>query len=96
MNQPLTNNDQETWLEVLGKGMVTLPKKWRDELGITNGSLVKAKKEGNKVVIEIQPRKLVPYRVSSDAEIDEFLKEDELPTSLAEAAQNKLAELSNS
>ncbi len=96
MSQPLTDNGQEAWLKVLAKGMVTLPKKWRDELGITNGSLVKAKKEGNKVVIEIQPRKLAPYRVYSDAEIDEFLKEDELPTSLAEAAQNKLAELSNS
>lgn len=93
--QPITNNSQETWLKVLAKGMVTLPKKWRDELGITNGTLVKAKKEGNKVVIEVQPRKLAPYRVYSDAEIDEFLKEDELPASLAEEVQKKLAELSN-
>ncbi len=96
MNQPLTNNNQEAWLKVLGKGMVTLPKKWRDELGITNGAFIKAKKEGNKVIIEVQPRKLAPYRVYSDAEIDGFLKEDELTASLAEAVQNKLSELSNS
>ena len=32
--------------------MITLPKKWRDDMGIENGDVVKAKKEGNKVVIE--------------------------------------------
>jgi AbrB family looped-hinge helix DNA binding protein len=32
---------------VLGKGMVTLPKKWRDEMGLGTGDIVKAKKEGN-------------------------------------------------
>ncbi len=63
MSQPTTNSIQEAWLRVLGKGMVTLPKRWRDELGIENGTLVKAKKEGNKVIIEAQPRKLAPYRV---------------------------------
>jgi len=30
----------------------TLPKKWRDKVGIGNGGIVKIKKEGNKVVIE--------------------------------------------
>ena len=96
MSQPIVNNDQEAWLKVLGKGMVTLPKRWRDELGIENGTLVKAKKEGNKVIIEVQPRKLAPYRVYSDAEIDEFLKEDELSEVLFQKVQNKLSELSNS
>jgi bifunctional DNA-binding transcriptional regulator/antitoxin component of YhaV-PrlF toxin-antitoxin module len=75
---------------------VTLPKKWRDELGIENGSLVKARKEGNKLIIEVQPRKLAPYRVYSDAEIDEFLKEDQLSEALFQKIQNKLSELSNS
>ena len=96
MNQPITNDGQEAWLKVLAKGMVTLPKRWRDELGIENGTLVKAKKEGNKVIIEVQPRKLAPYRVYSDAEIDEFLKEDELSEALFQKVQNKLSELDNS
>jgi len=76
--------------------MVTLPKRWRDELGIENGTLVKARKEGNKLIIEVQPRKLAPYRVYSDAEIDEFLKEDELSEALFQKVQNKLSELDNS
>lgn len=78
MNQTIVSNSQQEWLKILGKGMVTLPKKWRDELGISSGDIVRAKKEGNRVVIEPQKRK-VPYRVYSDSEIDQFLKEDRLP-----------------
>lgn len=97
MSQALVNN-QEEWLKVLGKGMVTLPKRWRDEMGIENGDVVKAKKQGNKVIIEIQPQTLVsaPYRVFSDAEIDEFLEEDKLPDDLAAKVQKKLVEPTHS
>ncbi len=77
MNQTIVNNNQE-WLKILGKGMVTLPKKWRDELGIASGDIVKAKKDGNRVVIEPQKSKLAPYRVYNDREIDKFLKDDTL------------------
>lgn len=97
MSQALVNN-QEEWLKVLGKGMVTLPKRWRDEMGIENGDVVKAKKQGNKVIIEVQPQTFVtaPYRVFSDAEIDEFLEEDKLPEDLAIKVQKKLADSTNS
>lgn len=76
MNQATINDNQGEWLKILGKGMVTLPKKWREELGISSGDIVRAKKYGNRVVIEPQKNKLAPYRVYSDSEIDEFLKED--------------------
>ena len=76
MSQTLASNNQEEWLKILGKGMVTLPKKWRDELGISSGDVVRAKKEGNRVVIEPRKNKLAPYRVYSDSEIDEFVKAD--------------------
>lgn len=90
MSQTSINNNQEEWLKVLGKGMVTLPKKWREELGIETGGVVKAKKEGGKVIIEAQETgKKAPYRVYSDTEIDEFLKEDVLPKSLAKKTQNE-------
>ena len=70
--------------------MIELPKEWRDELGITSGALVKAKKEGNRFIIEVQSRKLASYRVYSDAEIDEFLKEDDLSTFITYKVQNML------
>ncbi len=89
-------NDQEEWLKVLGKGMVTLPKRWRDEMGIDSGDIVKAKKEGNKVVIEAQKiSRPAPYRVYSDREIDEFLKEDKIPKSLLKKVEEDLSESTN-
>lgn len=79
---------QEEWLKILGKGMVTLPKKWREDLGISEGDIVKAaKKDGKRVVIEVK-KNTVPYRIYSDADIEQFLKEDKLPKSLARKAKD--------
>ena len=94
MNQATTNITQEQWLKVLGKGMVTLPKKWRDEMRIQNGDILKAKKEGNKVIIESAQSPKTPYRVYTKAEIDEFLKEDVLPKKFAQKVQQNLSGIS--
>ena len=90
MSQPAVNTNQE-WLKVLGKGMVTIPKEWREQLGFKEGDIVRAKKEGNRVVIEPQQGSLAPYRVYSGAEIEQFLKEDKLPQALAEKVKKDLA-----
>lgn len=89
-----TNITQEEWLKVLGKGMVTIPKKWRDEMRIQNGDILKAKKEGTKVIIESAQNPKTPYRVYTKAEIDEFLKEDELPEYLGQKVRQNLSNLS--
>jgi AbrB family looped-hinge helix DNA binding protein len=93
MAQAMQSTNREEWLKVLGKGMITLPKRWRDEMGIENGDVVKAKKEGNTVMIEAkpQPKPTAPYRVYSDEEINKFLAEDRLPESFAENMQKPLA-----
>ena len=90
MSQVTVSTNQE-WLKVLGKGMVTIPKQWREELGFQEGDIVKAKKEGNRVVIESQQRSIVPYRVYTSSEINAFLKEDKLPKSLLEKVQKDLS-----
>ena len=89
MNQ--LTNIQEEWLKILGKGMVTLPKKWREEMDLKEGDIVKAKKEGNRVVIETPKTPKVPYRIYSRAEIEEFLEEDTLPKSLLKTVQKDLS-----
>ncbi len=66
-------------------------KKWRDELGIVEGDVVKAKKEGNRVVIETKQSNLAPYRIYSNNEIDDFLKEDALEESFALKVQKDLS-----
>ncbi len=88
MNQPAPQNQ---WLKVLGKGMVTLPKKWREDLKIETGDIVKAKKEGNKVIIEGLKTSAVPYRTYSDSEIDEFLKADRISKTLLKKINNDLS-----
>src|SRR5258706_10140475 len=94
MNTASLQNNQEEWLKVLGKGMVTLPKKWREELHIEPGDIIKAKKEGNKVVIEAVRNRTAPYRVYTDSEIDAFLREDALPKDLARKVDTHIAKLS--
>ena len=93
-NTAIKENFEEEWLKVLGKGMVTLPKKWRDELQITSGDMVKAKKAGKNIVIEAMQAKRAPYRIYSEAEIGEFLNEDVLPPELKLKVDKHLAKIS--
>lgn len=86
-------NNQEEWVRILGKGMITIPKSWRDELGLTEGEIVKAKKVGNKVIIESSES--APYRIFSDMEIKEWLKEDQLPAQLETKINEKIKSSAN-
>ncbi len=82
----------EKWLKILGKGMLTLPKKWRDGSGLQSGDVVKAKKEAGKVIIDLQEQsKETPYRIYTDAQIDQFLKEDKITDKLSAKVESKLS-----
>lgn len=65
------------WLKVLGKGMLTIPKQWRDELGIQTGEMVEAEKTKDGILIR-PPKKAAPYRVYSRTELIQFVKDDHL------------------
>lgn len=92
MKQGTINQSQEEYLRILGKGMVTIPKQWRDELGLEEGQIVKAKISGNRMIIESSQESL-PYRIFSDEEIEGWLKEDRLTKSLAKKVDAKLKSL---
>lgn len=94
MKQVLSNQPQEEYLRILGKGMVTIPKAWRDELGLSEGEIVKAQKVGNRVVIESGTEE-VPYRIFSNEEIEQWLKEDRLSLALAKKVERKLKSLTS-
>ncbi len=71
--------EQNEWIRVLGKGMITIPKKWRDELEIEEGAIIKAKKIDQKVIIEsTQKASFAPYRIYSRTELNQFLEDDKL------------------
>ncbi len=46
-NQPIPNSPQEAWLQVLGKGVVTFPEGWWDELGVQNGTFNTSSRGGS-------------------------------------------------
>ena len=75
--QLIPNASQEEWLKILGKGMVTIPKKWRDDLRISEGDIIKATKNGNNVVLSSPKTHAAPYRVYTDEEIKTFIKDDQ-------------------
>lgn len=82
-------NPKEEWLRMLDKGMLTLPKNWREELGLWPGELIKAQKKGRSIVL--QPKEAdVPYRLYSDQEIAQFIKDDSLPKTLAKRLSKRL------
>lgn len=92
MKQITANTPQQEYLRILGKGMVTIPKAWRDELGLKESGILKAQKIGDRIVIEAE-EKSPPYRTFSDEEIEQWLKEDRLPKALAKKIDAKLNSL---
>lgn len=87
----------QQWLRVLTKGMVTLPKVWRQELGLIDGVMVQAYKDDNKIIIkpieQITPNQVVPYRVYSQTEINQLLQDDVLSPSETATIDKKLQAL---
>ncbi|MBI4990906.1 AbrB/MazE/SpoVT family DNA-binding domain-containing protein [Candidatus Gottesmanbacteria bacterium] len=75
---------QEEWVKILGKGMITIPKSFREELNFREGEVAKIKKIGRRLIIE--PRDTADYRIYTDEELQEMLKEDKLPPRLAKKA----------
>ena len=67
-------------VKVQTKGLVTIPKKFRDDLGFEENGLVRMRKEKGSLVLE--PVRILPYSVRSytDKEIEKFLKEDRKET----------------
>jgi len=79
--QQLISGFQTEWVKVLNKGLVTLPKNFRDTVGIREGDVAKVRMVGRRLVIE--PRDLADYEVYSQKEFKQMLQDDKLPKLLA-------------
>lgn len=84
MLQPISDSTTQ-WSKILTKGLITIPKPWRDDLDLKEGQLVKVKKVGRSIVIE--PANQPDYELYSDAEIQMMLSADKLPPKLAAKAR---------
>lgn len=67
-------------IKIQPKGVITIPKKMRQDLGIEANDVVRIKKEKGKLTIE--PVRTLPYpvRTYTDNEIREFLEMDKKET----------------
>ena len=76
----------EEWVKILGKGMVTIPKKFRDDLGIREGEVARIRKVGSRLVVE--SRDAAAYEIYSDREFREMMLADKLSAKLAGKARS--------
>jgi AbrB family looped-hinge helix DNA binding protein len=77
-------------VKILPKGLVTIPKKLRQDIGLEENSLARIKKEGNRLILEPVNIISYPLRDYSVAEINKFIKEDRLSPQLARKAKKLL------
>lgn len=85
---------QETWVKVLSKGVITIPKEMRLQLGLEEGDIARAKVVGDKLIIE--SRKTAQYeelRLYTKEQIEQFVKEDQLPEPLAKEVAKRWSDL---
>ena len=75
------NSILEEWVNILTKGIITIPKKMREQVGIKEGDVAKVKVQGRKIIIE--PREVTNFRTFTKKQIKDWLEEDKLPAKLA-------------
>lgn len=63
-------------IKIQAKGLITIPKSFRDDLNINESSYIGLKKDKGRIFLE--PVRILPYpvRTYTDKEIDEFFKLD--------------------
>lgn len=82
----------EEWVKILGKGMVTIPKKFRDDLGMRAGEVARIRKVGNRLVVE--SRDVASYETYGDRDFREMMLADKLSPKLAKKVRSVWADVS--
>ncbi|OGD95179.1 hypothetical protein A3F02_03290 [Candidatus Curtissbacteria bacterium RIFCSPHIGHO2_12_FULL_38_9b] len=77
-------------VKILPKGLVTIPKKLRQDIGLEENGLARIKKEGKRLILEPVNVVSYPLREYSVQEIKQFIKEDRLSPALARKVKKLL------
>jgi len=83
--------EEEVWVKILSKGLITIPKAIREEIGMNEGEVAKITKVGRMLIIK--PRDEVVNRLFTNQEIAQWQKKDQLPKNLAQEAANIWSDL---
>lgn len=72
----------EELIKIQAKGLLTIPKRFRDELGFEENGIARLKKEKGRLILE--PVRTLPYlvRTYSKTEIKEFINLDAAETKI--------------
>ena len=68
--------DQSQIIKILPKGLITIPKRFRQSLGLEENGLARVKQNAGRLIVEPVRTLTYPVRSYTDAEIDEFLELD--------------------
>lgn len=71
-------NDQ--YIKIQPKGLITIPKKMRDQLKLNDQSVIRIRQQGQQLVLEPVTILDYPVRHYTEQEVQEFLKYDRLET----------------
>ena len=77
-------------VKILPKGLVTIPKKLRQDIGLEENGLARIKKEGKRLILEPVNVVSYPLREYPVQEIKQFIKEDRLSPALARKVKKLL------
>lgn len=77
-------------VKILPKGLVTIPKKLRLDIGLEENGLARIKKEGKRLILEPVDIISYPLREYSASEIKQFIKEDRLSSALEKKVKKLL------
>jgi len=91
MTPPTVVPINEEWVKILGKGMVTIPKKFRDDLGMREGEVARIRRIGNRLVVE--SRDVADYETYNDRELRAMIAADKLSPKLAKKARSFWSDL---
>lgn len=84
-----TTASQTEWVNVLSKGVITIPKKIREKAGMKAGDVARISLEGTRIIIEPKEENLfADVRSYSAKQLEQWIKEDELPSDLAKRSDN--------
>lgn len=84
-----TTIPQAEWVNILSKGVITIPKKMREKAGMREGDVARIRLEGARIIIEPKEESLfADVRSYSAKQLEQWIKEDELPSDLAKQSEN--------
>ena len=70
----------QQYVRMQPKGLLTLPKKWREEVGVEENGMVRITKDKRRLIIEPVRTLPCPVRSYTDSDLNEFYNLDEQET----------------